>query len=60
MDTLSKEHKNLIEQTTRNAFIFGLGLIKSCREAFHEEGWTWTEEHERYLFDYLRRWTREI
>lgn len=46
------DHEMIIITNAVNAALcFGTGVLTLCQEELEDYGYTWTEEHEKYVFD---------
>ncbi len=50
---LSDEEMMLITNACRNADAIGAGQLTYSQEAIEDAGYTWTEDHERFVFDVM-------
>lgn len=41
----------IIERAVNTALAFGLGIMTTSREYLEDYGYTWTDEHEKYVFE---------
>lgn len=41
----------IIERAVNTALAFGLGIMTTSRESLEDYGYTWTDEHEKYVFE---------
>lgn len=41
----------IIDRAVNTALAFGLGLTSTARESLEDYGYTWTDEHEKYVFE---------
>ena len=47
---MSTEESEIICNAVQNADCWGAGRITTSREAIEDAGYTWTEEHECFIF----------
>lgn len=52
---LTNNEKKIIDDDVLASLCFGTAVFRYAKEAITELGYTWTEEHERYTFDAIRR-----
>ena len=48
---MSPEEAAIIWGAIENADCWGAGRLSTAKNAMEMEGYTWTEKHERYLYD---------
>jgi hypothetical protein len=41
----------VIDRAVNNALSFGLGILTTAKEHLEDEGFTWTDQHEKYVFE---------
>lgn len=41
----------IIERAVNTALAFGLGILTTAQEYLEDHGFTWTEQHEKYVFE---------
>lgn len=47
---ISHPEQLIIDDAVYNALTWGLGLLTAAQEAIEDAGYTWTAEHEKYVF----------
>jgi len=48
---LTTEEIYLIHDGVDNALCWGLGILSTCKELLADNGYTWTEQHEKVLME---------
>lgn len=53
---MTNDERDIIHHAVKNALCFGTGILTNSREELEDYGYTWTEEHEAYVFsNYIER-----
>lgn len=51
MSEITDEEKYIITTAARAALSFGSGVLSACKEEVEDYGYTWTEAHDKYVFE---------
>lgn len=49
---ITDHEKEILENSCRNADVFGVGRISNAKENIIDAGYTWTHEHEMFVFEW--------
>lgn len=48
---ISVPEQAIIDRAVNTALAFGLGILTTARENLEDYGYTWTDEHEKFVFE---------
>jgi hypothetical protein len=49
---MTSDEKNILQMAADAALSMGTGVLTACQEELEDYGYTWGEEHEKFVFDY--------
>lgn len=48
---LTQAEKEIMDNAVMSATCWGLSIMKTCKEDIQDYEYTWTDAHEKYVFD---------